>query len=141
MSDAGKPGAGAQKDWEKAYRWLYQRRQHAPANADVWDLRFKWPKQKSQWFNTVIAGEYRLSPMQVFHRGTRHWVQCSAHDALVLKWIAERVTGQLPLNQRCYHLKGYGVVVGAINRSPGRITAESGVMFPHGYPRLLSPHN
>ncbi|VEA61128.1 Retron-type reverse transcriptase [Serratia plymuthica] len=108
--------ARAWRDWESAYHWLCQRRQHAPANADVWDVRFKWPERKVQWFNTVIAGKYQLTPMQVFHRHGRHWVQWSAHDALILKWVAEQVAGQLPLNTRCYHLKGHGGVVGAIKR-------------------------
>jgi RNA-directed DNA polymerase len=34
----------------------------------------------------------------------------------VLKWVAEQITGQLPLNKRCYHLKGHGGLVGAIKQ-------------------------
>ncbi|MEX3174717.1 reverse transcriptase domain-containing protein [Serratia quinivorans] len=103
----------ATQDWERAYRWLCQRRQHAPPNADVWDLRFHWPHRKAQWLNCVLAGEYRLSPMVVFHRRSRHWVQWSAHDALVLKWVAMRVDGKLPRHAQCHHLKGHGGVSGS----------------------------
>ncbi|HHQ6589778.1 reverse transcriptase domain-containing protein [Serratia fonticola] len=51
--------------------------------------------------------------MMVFHRRSRHWVQWSAHDALVLKWVAMRVDGKLPRNARCHHLKGHGGVSGS----------------------------
>ncbi|MFQ0829260.1 reverse transcriptase domain-containing protein [Serratia fonticola] len=103
----------AVRDWETAYRWLCRRRQYAPPNADVWDLRFHWPHRKAQWLNRILAGEYRLSPMVVFHRRSRHWVQWSAHDALVLKWVAMQVDGKLPRNLHCHHLKGHGGVSGS----------------------------
>lgn len=43
-------------------------------------------------------------------------MQWSAHDALVLKWGAEKIMGQLPLNKRCYHLKGHGGMTEAIKQ-------------------------
>jgi hypothetical protein len=103
----------AAQDWEKAYHWLCRRRQQAPPNADVWNLRFKWPRQQFQWLNRVLAGEYRLSPMQVYRRRNKHWVQWSAHDALVLKSVAMQVEEQLPRNAHCHHLKGHGGVNGS----------------------------
>lgn len=106
-------------DWVSAYRWLCQRRQHAPTNADVWDVRFKWPTLKAQWLALVLAGKYTLSPMQVFHRYGRHWVQWSAQDALVLKWVAMQVGGKLPGDRHCYHLKGHGGIDGAIKQVSG----------------------
>ncbi|ALL40508.1 transposase (plasmid) [Serratia marcescens] len=96
-----------------AYRWLCQRRQHAPPNADVWDLRFKWPQQQFQWLNRLLAEEYRLSPMQVHRWRNKRWVQWSAHDALVLKWVAMQVVDQLPRDTHCHHLKGHGGVSGS----------------------------
>lgn len=101
------------QEWAAAYRWLCQRRQHAPPNADVWDLRFKWPQQQFQWLKRVLAGEYRLSPMQVYRRRNTSWVQWSAHDALVLKWVAIQIAGKLPRNTHCHHLKGHGGVSGS----------------------------
>ncbi|UTO02331.1 hypothetical protein [Serratia nematodiphila] len=34
--------------WQAAYRWLCQRRRHAPPNADIWHLRFHWAQQEKQ---------------------------------------------------------------------------------------------
>lgn len=28
--------------WQRARDWLWRQRQNAPANADVWDLRWRW---------------------------------------------------------------------------------------------------
>ncbi|MEB7886352.1 hypothetical protein [Serratia fonticola] len=55
----------------------------------------------------------RLSPIQVYRRRNKSWVQWSAHDALVLKWAAMQVEEQLPRNAHCHHLKGYGGVSGS----------------------------
>ncbi|CAI0837921.1 Retron-type reverse transcriptase [Serratia quinivorans] len=107
------------RDWATAYRWLCQRRQQAPANADVWDVRFRWPLQHARWLDTVQAGEYRLSPMQVYRRRNKSGVQWSAHDALVLKWVAMQVEASLPRPEHCHHLKGRGGVSG----STGRVAA------------------
>nr|WP_154325406.1 reverse transcriptase domain-containing protein [Pantoea sp. 201603H] len=97
-------------DWQDAYQWLCRRRQHAPPDADVWDVRFKWPQHHAQWLNTVLAGRYRLSPMQVRRGYGRTWVQWSAMDALVLKWAALQVEPMLPRPEHCHHLKGNGGV-------------------------------
>ncbi len=102
----------AVQDWEAAYHLLCRRRQHAPPNADVWDLRFHWPYRKTPWLDRVLAGEYRLSPMSVFHRRRRRWVQWSAQDALVLKWVAMQVESALPRPAPCHHLKGHEGVSG-----------------------------
>ncbi|AKG72464.1 transposase [Serratia fonticola] len=107
------PWDGAAQHWEQAYRWLCQRRQHAPVNADIWDLRFRWPQQQVRWLNRVLAGEYRLSPMQVYRRRHRCWVQWSAHDALVLKWVAMCIEAHLPRPRDCHHLRGHGGVSGS----------------------------
>ncbi len=103
----------ARHDWVQSYKWLCQRRQHAPANADVWDLRFQWPHQQAPWLDKVLAGEYRLSPMQVYRRRHRCWVQWSAHDALVLKWVSMRIASSLPRPRNCHHLKSHGGVRGS----------------------------
>lgn len=51
--------------------------------------------------------------MQVYRRRNKSWVQWSAHDALVLKWVAMQVDGKLPRNLHCHHLKGHGGVSGS----------------------------
>jgi hypothetical protein len=51
--------------------------------------------------------------MQVYRRRNKSWVQWSAHDALVLKWVAIQVEEQLPRNTHCHHLRGHGGVNGS----------------------------
>ncbi|WP_064540183.1 reverse transcriptase domain-containing protein [Buttiauxella ferragutiae] len=98
--------AGA--DWFAAYQWLCQRRRHAPANADVWHLRYHWQQWGDALFKSVLSGRYRLTPMQVQRRYGQSWVQWCAQDALVLKWVAMQVTSLLPVHPRCVHVKGHG---------------------------------
>ncbi|WP_441254752.1 reverse transcriptase domain-containing protein [Aeromonas sp. A600620] len=92
--------------WQLAYQWLCQRRRHYPANADIWHLRFHWPARSATLFARVMAGHYRLSPMQLLG-GHAIW---SAEDALVLKWVALRVAPRLPWHPACEHGRGMGVV-------------------------------
>ncbi|MBB4820626.1 hypothetical protein HNP29_004021 [Pseudomonas alcaligenes] len=98
----------ALSNWQQAYHWACARRRHAPPNADIWDLRFHWPQQGPGVFSEVLAGRYRLSPMRVQRSAGRSWVQWSARDALVLKWVALEVQGLLPLHHRCTHVRGHG---------------------------------
>ncbi|MFV9066064.1 reverse transcriptase domain-containing protein [Serratia fonticola] len=100
--------SNAEADWLAAYHWLCRRRRHAPANADVWHLRYHWQQWSDALFASVLAGRYRLTPMQVHRRHGRSWVQWTAQDALVLKWVAMQVASQLPFHPRCAHVKGHG---------------------------------
>ncbi|WP_375056777.1 hypothetical protein [Zobellella sp. DQSA1] len=95
-------------DWQAAYVWLCSRRRHAPPNADVWHLRHHWPNRGTALLRSVLAGDYRLSAMQLHRRGHTRWVQWSAQDALVLKWVALQVAERLPRHACCAHLKGHG---------------------------------
>jgi RNA-directed DNA polymerase len=74
--------------WQAAWRWLCQRRRHAPPNADIWHLRFHWALQGERLYQQLQDGRYRLAPMQVLRRGGRSWVQWCAQDALILKWAS-----------------------------------------------------
>lgn len=49
-----------------------------------------------------------MQPMQLHCQHDRSWVQWSAQDALVLKWVTLQVENHLPTHQRCVHLKGRG---------------------------------
>lgn len=100
---------GGDEDWQAAYDWLCQARRHAPPDADVWHLRFHWATAGARLRRQVEAGEYRLAPMcLVGPPGHERRAQWCAQDALVLKWVALRVTGLLPSHPRCAHLKGQG---------------------------------
>ncbi|VEI61923.1 Retron-type reverse transcriptase [Serratia fonticola] len=100
--------SNAEVDWQAAYQWLCRQRRHAPANADVWHLRYHWQQWGNALFGSVLAGRYRLTPMQVHRRHSRSWVQWCAQDALVLKWVAMQVASLLPAHPRCAHVKGHG---------------------------------
>lgn len=95
--------------WQEAYRWLCRQRRNAPANADVWHLRFHWQREGTALRQCVEQGRYRLSPMQAITNGAGEALAMwSAQDALVLKWVALRVAPYLPVHERCHHVKGYG---------------------------------
>lgn len=79
-------------------------------------MRFNWLRQHEQWLKSVLCGHYRLSPMQVYRQYDRSWVQWSAMDALVLKWVALQVEHELPKHPHCHHLKGHDGVAGASRR-------------------------
>lgn len=98
----------AEGNWAQAYHWVCARRRHTPPNADIWDLRFHWSHRNQALFDQVLAGRYRLSPMRVHRQAGRSWVQWSARDALILKWVALEVQQQLPLHRRCTHVRGHG---------------------------------
>lgn len=98
-----------QHNWVVAYQWLCQRRQHYPANADIWHLRFHWHIQGKRLWQAMCDGVYRLKPMQVITawHGQRT-VQWCADDALILKWAALCLAPLLPKHKVCRHLKGHG---------------------------------
>ncbi|HIE1061100.1 TPA: reverse transcriptase domain-containing protein [Serratia marcescens] len=64
--------------------------------------------------NSVLAGQYRLSPMWVWRRPGNSGVQWSALDALVLKWVTLQVERVLPRHPNCHHLRGHGGVSGSV---------------------------
>lgn len=99
-----------QAHWEVARQWLYRQRSHAPANADIWHLRFHWSRLHASVWEQVINGQYRLSPMQVYHprlRPEAAQAQWSACDALVLKWVSLIVGPRLPMQASCTHVAGH----------------------------------
>ena len=99
--------AQSEEQWQHAWKWLCKQRVKAPADADVWHLRFHWAGQKNRMLQQVMAGGYSLSPMQVIGRGTDRQVMWTARDALVLKWASLLIAPLLPLHARCEHLKGH----------------------------------
>lgn len=91
---------------DTAWNWLCQTRKRAPADADIWDMRFHWSSRQAALLAQLQTGAYRLSPMQVV--GQQRHVMWSAEDALVLKWVALALEDMLPLHEKCEHVKGHG---------------------------------
>ena len=116
--------------WQQAYQWVCRQRRQAPANADIWHLRHHWPIEGGRLLAEVMAGCYRLLPMQVVGRGNQAQAQWCARDALVLKWVALQVADQLPRHRLCYHLKGQG-------GSRGSLRAVSEALYSGRYPYVL----
>ncbi len=94
--------------WSQAYEWLCRQRRAAPPGADIWDLRWRWPHEHELFYQRVISGNWRLSPMLIRGRGKDARAMWSARDALVLKWVALHVAHQLPQHDACMHLRGRG---------------------------------
>ncbi|QIC17092.1 transposase [Providencia vermicola] len=102
-------------NWILAYHWLCQRRQHYPANTDVWHLRFHWQTKCEVLWQRIRLGQYHLKPMEVITTWDgRRTVQWCAEDALALKWLTLCLTPLLPKHPTCRHLKGHGGVQGSI---------------------------
>ncbi|ECA1950138.1 transposase [Salmonella enterica subsp. enterica serovar Virchow] len=99
-----------QANREAAWQWLFHQRRHAPADADIWHLRFHWPQMRDTFWQQVLRGEYRLSPLQV-HRSRQGPCEavalwCAA-DALVLRWVSLMVQNSLPVQENCTHVAGH----------------------------------
>ena len=111
--------------WQQAAGWLWKQRRHAPANADVWDLRFHWKNRRNALFRQVVQGEYRLKPMLCYRtRNNERVMQWAADDALVLKWLTLQVDGKLPVHERCEHRKHGGGVRASVRRLHRAIQEE-----------------
>ncbi|MBX4519618.1 RNA-directed DNA polymerase [Klebsiella pneumoniae] len=91
---------------DEAWAWLRESRKTAPANADIWHLRQRWPACREAFLRKLQSGEHHLSPMLVV--GTRRQVMWPAEDALALKWVALSITPSIPVHEKCEHVKGHG---------------------------------
>lgn len=99
---------------DMAWEWLCSARENAPPSADIWDLCLYWPQQRDGLLTQLKAGRYRLSAMLVV--GKKKQAMRTARDALVLKWVALKLAGRLPLHPRCEHVKGHGGGAASLRR-------------------------
>lgn len=94
---------------ENAYQWLTRQRSHYPDNADIWDLRFRWPQAQERILSAVNTRTYVLSPLQIVKKASGESVALwSSSDALVLKMLTEMLETQLPVHPLCEHVRGHG---------------------------------
>lgn len=93
---------------ETAFTSPIKSRQHFPADADIWHLRFHWNKQKHTLLQQLNAGRYVLSPLQVItpRHGKSHALW-SSPDALVLRCLTILLQDILPTHPRCEHIAGH----------------------------------
>jgi hypothetical protein len=94
---------------DRAYAWLCKRRAHFPANADVWDFRWRWRQEKPRLQADLLHGRYRFEPLYRITLAEVGEVDVwRARDALLLKALALVLGKVLPASPRCTHLKGHG---------------------------------
>lgn len=94
---------------DTAFASLCQSRRHFPADADIWHLRHHWASQKQHILQTLNAGAWVLTPLQVVtpqHGQSR--VLWSSLDALVLRCLTTLLTPLLPTHHHCEHVAGNG---------------------------------
>lgn len=94
---------------DTAYSWVCKQRKHAPANADIWHLRFHWAEKRTRLIDALHAGTYHFEPMQlIIKRSGVSVVMWSAQDALVLKAVTMLLENYLPIDRHCTHVKNHG---------------------------------
>ncbi len=102
---------------EQSYQWVCQRRKHAGANSDIWDVRLNWSTYKPQLQQTLKSGNFTFEPVKQYRIDGKKISVWSAIDALVLKAMSivlgEHLSSQI--SSRCFHLKGNGGLKAAIN--------------------------
>ncbi len=100
---------------DAAFAWLCKRRQGYPPRADVWALRHDWVRQRARIQAELRAGSYRLASVQrIITQAGEVLHVWRAADALVLKALTIVLEQQLPISDRCTHVKGNGGAHGAV---------------------------
>ena len=46
---------------DQAYRWLCRQRRKYGPNADVWDFRFHWPRERPLLEAELLSGRFRFA--------------------------------------------------------------------------------
>ncbi|MDU3300095.1 MAG: reverse transcriptase domain-containing protein [Enterobacter ludwigii] len=91
-----------------AFLWSCRQRRAAPSDADIWHLRWHWPRLRTELSASLSMGGYRLRPMLLTGRGRKRQVMWEAQDAVVLKWVALQLKVVLPVHPLCEHHQGHG---------------------------------
>uniref|UniRef100_UPI001EFF2751 reverse transcriptase domain-containing protein n=1 Tax=Citrobacter koseri TaxID=545 RepID=UPI001EFF2751 len=120
---------GAYDRMQAAWTWLCSQRADSPDHADIWDIRWQHLTTGPGWLtaltNRVLRGEYRLAPLQLQGRGRDRLAVWGAQDALVLKWSALALEGQLPLHPACEHVKGHGGGKASVRKMHALLTQDA----------------
>ena len=102
---------------DAAFAWLCKRRRDYPDDADVWNFRRNWPREKARLQTDLLAGHYRFGFLSRVELADGEKIDLwSARDALVLKAITIALQPILPVSPRCTHVKGHGGIKAAVRR-------------------------
>lgn len=86
-----------------------QATKHSPANADIWHLRFHWPRGRQRLLQSIHNNTFYFQPLQRITKANGEVIHLwSSIDSLVLKLLAETLRDVLPKSRCCTHLKGHG---------------------------------
>jgi hypothetical protein len=114
---------------DAAYAWLCRQRRDWPADTDIWDLRFRWCRDKQRIQAALQRGDYRFSPMSRVTKSNGEVVHVwSSRDALVLKALAMVLGKSVRVSERCTHVKGHGGAKAAVRTVRARLGQHAFVM-------------
>lgn len=101
-----------------AYASVCKARINSHSNDDIWHLRHHWCNLQSQLRKILLAGEYRLSPLQVYNASRGMFSRWCSQDAVILKALSTVLTPivQRAVGKRCAHLKNHGGIRGAVKK-------------------------
>ena len=114
---------------ETAYAWLCQARRDTGPNADVWDLRRNWERERAVIRADLASGQYRFGLLSRIEKDDDSEIEIwSARDALVLKALSLVLAGLLPSSPRCTHLKNHGGAKFAVRQVQRNLAANRFVL-------------
>lgn len=94
---------------DNAFHHLCRTRRHQPSDADIWHLRFFWPRERQRIYNALQAGTWCLDPLSVVRCAADDRVAIwSAADAIVIHCLTQWLNTRLPTHPACEHVRGHG---------------------------------
>jgi len=114
---------------DAAYAWLCHTRRDAGPNADVWDFRRDWDRQRELIRTELASGRYRFGLLNRVEQDDGGEIEIwAARDVLVLKALSIVLGQVLPSSPRCTHLKNYGGAKAAIRQVQRRLESNRFVL-------------
>jgi len=112
-----------------AYAWLCHARRGSGPNADVWELRRDWERQRALIRMDLTSGRFRFGLLSRFETDDGGEIEMwGARDALVLKALSIVLAQVLPSSPRCTHLKNHGGAKAAIRQVQRHLGANRFVL-------------
>src|ERR1700704_1944426 len=96
------------------------------ANADIWQFRCDWPREKQRIKGELHVGNYRFSLLsRITLKDGEETDLWSASDALVLKALSLALADRLPVSRRCTQVKGNGGAKYAVRQVSEHLSATA----------------